>query len=137
MTIERLNCGRGEFQHWRKSIHNLLAYRRDQCRWWQSFGLWLWSNGNRLNGLVEFGSITNEEFVAAFQRHGMVGLRPIEITDVRVEVYKAVWSIALVEMEAQKGRYQPLKIAIEPVTVAVSTMPIVGNIMIEPQPVVL
>lgn len=69
----------------------------------------------------------------ALRRHGEVRLRAIAIENIRPEVYAAAMSISVVVPDLQeKGRYQPFKIAIEPVTVAVHAKSIVGKI--EPQP---
>jgi hypothetical protein len=112
----------------------LIGYQRRRCSWWKSLGLWLWWNGDRLSGLLELGSIKSEEFFAAFQRREVTALRPIGITDVRFEVYKAARSIVSVKIEKQ--RYQPLKVAIEPVRRRKPPMPTIDHNMVEPAPVI-
>jgi hypothetical protein len=105
-----------EFQRWRTSIHNAVCYRRRQCRWWRSVGVWGWWDGGLLRGVIELGSITSGEFTHAHQRHGSVRLRPIDIANVRVEVYESARLVARDMIGA--GRYQPVKIAMEPIAVA-------------------
>jgi hypothetical protein len=102
-----------EFQWWRTSIHNVVCYRRRQCRWWRSVGVWGWWDGGLLRGVIELGSITAEEFAQALRRHGPIGLRPVEVTSVRVAVYEAARTV--VRGVTRSGRYQFWKIAIAPV----------------------
>ena len=121
----------------RKSLHNLFGYRRRHSRWWRGVGLWGWWSGIGLHGLVELGSITATEFVSALRRLGEVSLRPLDSENVRVEVYRAARSASAVSRIDVAGRYQSLKIAIEPVTVAVTMVPIVGSKMIEALPIIV
>ncbi|PZR78019.1 MAG: hypothetical protein DI537_42565 [Stutzerimonas stutzeri] len=90
-----------------------------------------------MRGLVELGSITATEFISALQRQGAILLRPIAIETVRTEVYRAARSVSTSRRSDAAGRYQPVKIAIEPVSRAVSTVPIVGNTAIEALPVIV
>jgi hypothetical protein len=136
MTIGLSVSGPLEFFHERKSLHNLFGYRRRQSRRWRSTGLWGWWNGIGLHGLIELGSITATEFVSTLRHHGDVHLRPIAIEAVRTEVYRAAQSVSLSQRDAV-GRYQPVKIAIEPVIVAVSAVPIFGSRMIPPMPMIV
>lgn len=76
------------------------------------------------------------EFMRALRRHGDVRLRPLDIENVRTEVYRAARSVLPVQRMDATGRYQPMKIAIEPVTLAMSTIPTIGRAVVEPQPVV-
>ncbi|WP_377846786.1 hypothetical protein [Bosea sp. UC22_33] len=125
------------FEQRRKSIHNSVGYRRRQSRWWSSVGLWAWWNGIDLHGLLELGSITTTEFVSALRQHGDVRLRPIAIETVRIEVYRAAQSVSPSQRSDAAGRYQPVKISIEPMIAAVSAVPIVDIRMIEPMPVIV
>lgn len=124
------------FSQLRRSLHNSFGYRRRHSRWWRSVGLWAWWTGSGLHGLVELGSITGTEFASALRHHGDVRLRPIAIETVRTEVYRAGRSISTSLRDAG-GRYQPLKIAIEPVMMAASALPIVGSRMIPPMPMIV
>ncbi|BCB19224.1 hypothetical protein [Bosea sp. ANAM02] len=125
------------FEQLRRSIHNVIAYRRRQSRWWRSVGLWAWWNGSGLHGLVELGSITATEFAGALERYGDVRLRSITIEMVRAEVYRAAQSVSACPGPGGTGRYQPFKIAIEPVIVAARAKPLLGNVLIVPMPILL
>ncbi len=114
-----------------------MAYQRRRSRWWRSVGLWAWWTSIGLYGIVELGSITATEFVSALRHRGDVRLRPIAIETVRTEVYRAAQSVSLSQRGDAAGRYQPVKIAIEPVIVAVSAVPIVGSRMIPPMPMIV
>lgn len=118
-------------------MHNIIAYRRRQSRWWRSVGIWGWWNGTGLRGLVELGSITPTEFASALRRHGEIRLRPIKIENIRTEVYAAAMSVSAVAGIGSIGRYQSTKIAVEPVIIAVKSMPIGGSMMIEAMPVLV
>lgn len=137
VTIPGVAKSPHEFRRWRKAIHNVVAYRRRRSRWWRAVGLWGWWDGTGLHGLVELGSITATEFVSALRRLGEVSLRPLDSDNVRVEVYRAARSASAVSRIDVAGRYQSLKIAIEPVTVAVTMVPIVGSKMIEALPIIV
>lgn len=137
VTIGLSASGPLEFLHERKSLHNLFGYRRRQSRWWRTTGLWGWWNGIGLHGLVELGSITGTEFVSALRHHGDVRVRPIAIETVRTEVYRAAQSTSPSRRSDAAGRYQPWKIAIEPVIVAASAVPIVRSRMIAPMPMIV
>lgn len=124
-----------EFRNRRKSVHNSIAYRRRQSRWWRSFGLWLWSNRGQLTGLVELDSVTAEEFSRVVQRHGAVSVRPIDINTIRIEVYKA--ALMLTPPDGTPGRYQPLKIAIEPLRGSIFPISPETQRNIQPMPILL
>lgn len=114
-------------------MHNLISYQRRRCSWWNDFGLWLWLNENRLVGFAEFGSITPEEFLRAFRRHGAVSGHPIDMHSIREEVYGA----ALMMTTPSVGRYQAFRIAIEPVMLRVlPTSPNTVRVA-EPMPILL
>lgn len=125
-----------EFRYWRKAVRNALAYQRRRSRWWRSVGIWAWWDGLDLRGIVSLGSITTPEFMVTLQRHGEVHMRPIAIETVRAEVYAAAMSISAASFPKEPGRYQPFKIAIEPVTAAQRTVPTTGNILVEPLPII-
>ncbi|KQU49933.1 hypothetical protein ASG72_18125 [Bosea sp. Leaf344] len=121
-----------QFGQLRKSIHNAFCYRRRQCRWWSRVGIWGWWNGIGLRGLVELGSITATEFVSALQRQGAFRLLPIATETVRAEVYAAAMSVPASIRADGTGRYQPFKIAIEPVIVTTRSLPIPDSIGMMP-----
>lgn len=126
-----------EFLRWRTSMHNIVAYRRRQSRWWRSVGIWGWWDGTSLRGIVSLGSITSTEFISALRRHGEIRLRPIGAENIRTEVYAAAMSISAASGPREIGRYQRVKIAIEPVIIAVKSMPIDSGMMVEAMPVLV
>lgn len=137
MTIAGAASTPADFRYWRKSVHNTIAYRRRRSRWWRSVGIWAWWSGADLCGIIELGSITSTEFVSALRRHGEVRLRPVDIENARTEVYAAAMSVSALAGMGAAGRYQSLKIAIEPVTVTLCAIPIVGSMRIEALPVIV
>lgn len=91
-----------------------------------------------MHGLVELGSITAIEFVSALQRQGDIHLRPLDTANVRTEVYRAARSASTVAGLDATGRYQPLKVAIEPVTTTRKhPVPIIDDVMVEAMPVLV
>lgn len=114
----------------------MVAHQRRRSAWWRSTGFWGWWDGLDLRGIVSLGSVTATEFMIGLRRHGDVCLGPIEIENIRTEVYAAVMSISVGPGPQGTGRYQPFKIAIEPVAIAARTKPIIGNIVIEPLPII-
>lgn len=125
-----------DFRRWRRSLHNAVTYHRRRSRWWSSVGLWGWWNGTGLDGLVELGSVTATEFAGALRRHGDVRLRPIGIDVVRTEVYRAAQSVSTSQRGDAGGRYQPVKIAIAPVTAYFLTNGHIKPAWIEPLPLI-
>lgn len=90
-----------------------------------------------MRGLVELGSITATEFVSAMRRYGDVHVRPVALEQVRVEVYRAARSVSTLPRNASAGRYQPFKVAIEPVTNGTrNPLPTIDE-AIEPQPMLV
>uniref|UniRef100_A0A9E8CMD4 Uncharacterized protein n=1 Tax=Bosea sp. NBC_00436 TaxID=2969620 RepID=A0A9E8CMD4_9HYPH len=136
-TITCAASSPAEFRRWRRSLHNLIAYQRRRSSWWRSTGFWGWWDGTGLRGIVSLGSITSTEFISALRRHGEIHLRPIEIENIRTEVYAAAMSVSVAPGVKETGRYQPLKIAVEPVTVAACGKPILRSGMIVPMPILL
>ncbi len=135
VTIECSTQGEWEFRAWRKSIHNAVAYQRERSRWWRDFGLWGWHNGSDLHGIVALGSITKAEFMSAFRRHGDVRLRPVDIENVRIEVYAAALTVSDIPAPTWIARYQPIKITIEPLTASAFRTPKASNPVYEPMSV--
>lgn len=103
------------FGRWRTTIHNVVNYRRRQSRWWADFGIWLWWAGSSVRGIIKLGSITAEEFAIAFSRHGQACLGPMTNDDVRAEAYAAARSATRASAESDAGRFQSIKLAIQPV----------------------
>lgn len=135
-----INCPATEliqFQRWRTSIHNAFCYRRRQCRWWRTVGVWGWWDGDRLRGIISLGSITASEFDVALHRHGDVRLRPILIENIRTEVYAATRSMLSIQHGNAAGRYQPVKIAIAPGIDAAPSVAAVGSRMFAPMPMIV
>lgn len=126
------------FRRWRTSLHNGIAYRRRQSRWWRGVGAWGWWDGHRLRGVVSIGSVTETEFVSALRRLGDVHLRPLDTANVRTEVYRAARSASTVAGMDATGRYQPLKVAIEPVTITRKhPVLVIDDVMVEAMPVLV
>ena len=134
LTVERALAGPHEIDRLRRSAHNAVAYQRRRYRGWRSVGVWGWYGDADFHGIVELGSISTAEFVHTFRRRGEVRLRPIEIESLRSEVYGAALSVSA----EGKGRYQPLKVAIEPVmTTRKHPAPFIGDVMVEAMPVLV
>lgn len=100
------------FRQWRRSLHNVVAYRRNQCRWWHGVGIWGWWNGKDVCGIVGSGPVSITEFKQVVQKHGAVTLKPIAEDELRAEVYRAALAV---DEELSDRRYQSSKIAITPI----------------------
>lgn len=135
VTIAGAASSQNEYRHWRKSIHNCVTYRRSSSRWWPSVGFWGWWDGIGLRGVVSLGSVTPSELTSALRRHGDVRLRLIAAESVRTEVYAATRSISTAQAAERVGRYQSVKIAIEPVIIATRSIPIASDVVVEPMPI--
>lgn len=109
-NLTHISLGGAAFRQQRKSLHNSICYQRRQSRWWGGFGMWGWRNSAALRGIVILGSIPPPEFQRAVQRHGALELREIVPQAVREEVYRA----ACATSSAESGRYQTVKVSIEP-----------------------
>lgn len=138
LTVERAIAGPHEIDRLRKSAHNAVAYQRRRYRGWRSVGVWGWYGDADFHGIVELGSISTIEFLHTFRRRGEVRLRPIEIENLRTEVYTAALSASATPAVGGKGRYQPLKVAIEPVaTTRKRPVPVIDDVMVEAMPVLV
>lgn len=138
LTVERALAGPHEIDRLRRSAHNAVAYQRRRYRGWRSVGVWGWYGDADFHGIVELGSISTAEFVHTFRRRGEVRLRPIEIENLRTEVYTAALSTSATPAVGGKGRYQPLKVAIEPVaTTRKRPVPVIDDVMVEAMPVLV
>jgi hypothetical protein len=118
----------------RKAAHNAVAYQRRRYRHWREFGVWGWYVGGDFHGVVELGSISTTEFLHTFQRRGGVLLRPIDTEDLRNEVYSLARLVSAETGQNEAGRYQPFKIAIEPVNARRRAKQVADYVMIEPMP---
>jgi hypothetical protein len=136
--MERAVAGTHDIERLRRSAHNAVAYQRRRYRGWRSVGVWGWYNDADFQGIVELGSISTIEFTHTFRRRGEIRLRPIEAENLRAEVYAAARSVTATPISSGTCRYQPLKIAIEPVTTRTrNPVPIIDDPVIEPQPVLV
>lgn len=126
-----------DFRSQRKSIHNLLSHQRRRSTWWGTVGLWLWRGEDGLKGVVELGSVTEDEMATALRRHGAVTLRPIDAAGVRVQIYQAAFSPLHLPVGQRSRRYQAVSIAISPAVVVQRTMPIAYTAMIHPMPILV
>jgi hypothetical protein len=101
------------FDRWRVAVRNLIDHRRRACSWWKPFGLRAWlSADGAVRGLILPGSISDAECVSAFSRRWPTTLRPIELTTIREEIYRAVHPAVIAS--GGPGRYQPIKAMVEP-----------------------
>lgn len=105
-----------EFRTWRKAAHNALTYRRQQSRLWNSVGYWGWWNGADVLGVAELGSVATLEFISGFRRREAFRLLPIYPADIRAQVYTATRALSP-SLDSESGRYQAVKIAINPTSV--------------------
>lgn len=137
LTVERAIAGPHEIDQLRKSAHNAVAYQRGRYRGWRGVGVWGWYGDADFHGIVELGSISTAEFLHTFRRRGEVTLRPIEIENLRTEIYAAALSVSATPIAGGKGRYQPLKVAIEPVTTRKRPVPVIDDVMVEAMPVLV
>jgi hypothetical protein len=116
LTIEPNLAGIGEFSGWRTAIRNVVDYRRRQYRWWRGVGIWCWlSEDDCIRGIASIGSVTESEFCGAFANRWPVSVRPITPSNLRHVMYwEALRPSVIVEAGPQQGRYQHIKITIEP-----------------------
>lgn len=134
--MERAVAGPQDIERLRKAAHNAVAYQRRRYRGWRSVGVWGWYNDADFHGIVELGSVSTTEFIHTFRRRGEFRLRPIEAESLRNEVYAAARSVTVTPSGA--CRYQPLKIAIEPVMNRPRKPALtIDDLVVEPQPVLV
>ena len=135
--MERAIAGPQDIERLRRSAHNAVAYQRRRYRGWRSVGVWGWYNDADFHGIVELGSVTTTELIHTFRRRGEVWLQPVKIEDLRAEVYAAACSVSKASTAGGKGRYQPLKVAIEPLTTRKRLIPVIDDTMVEAMPVLV
>lgn len=115
VRMVRATSGPHDIIAMRRAAHNAIAYQRRRYRPWKQFGVWGWYVGGDFHGVIELGTISTTEFLHTFRRRGHIALRPIDCEDLRKEVYLAARLVSSITRPSESGRYQPLKIAIEPV----------------------
>jgi hypothetical protein len=116
MSIQPNVAEIGEFSGWRTAVRNTIDYRRGECRWWRDLGVWGWLGADgSVRGIVSLGSVTEGEFCGVFGRRWPISVRPITPTNLRHVIYwEAMRPSVIVEAGPQQGRYQHIKITIEP-----------------------
>lgn len=115
ITIEARLPDLTTFPGWRKAVRNLVDHRRRADIWWGEVGLWLWlAHDGTVRGIVSLGGVTEVEFATAFRRRWPVRVRPCAVGDVRQQVYFAIHPDRADVLEGLPGRYQRVKVAVEP-----------------------
>ena len=103
-----------EFRQWRISAWNILTYRRQVCRWWQSVSLRLWFCQGTVRGVVALGSITTTEFETAFGSRWPFTLRRIDPEALFDELYAVVRPGSIMQDDSDHARYQPRQMTVRP-----------------------
>ena len=102
-----------------------MDYRRQESRWWRDLGLWGWlGSDGHVRGIVNLGSVLEDEFLRAFGRRWPTTFRTIEVQDVRNEVYLAMRPGIIFDAGPHHSRYQRVRLCIEPSGKAISTKPV-------------
>ncbi len=115
VTIEAFLHDPTAFRSWRVRLRNVVDHRRRACRWWREVGLWLWLGADgRVRGIVSLGAVTEEEFIEVIERRWPTTLRPIDVEELRSEVYFAVRPGIIFDTGPHQGRYQAIRLAVEP-----------------------
>lgn len=106
--------GVAEFRHWRTKMRNVIDHRRRSSRWWCNLLLvcWLGVDGP-VRGILCPGAITGTEFVQSVGRRWTVTLRPVDASDLRLEVYGAMEPREIFG-EGGRGRYHFVRLAVWP-----------------------
>ncbi|MBL0406827.1 hypothetical protein JKG68_23055 [Microvirga aerilata] len=115
ITFTPTLTSQADFRSWRIQVRNVLDYRRRESRWWRDVGLWGWLNADgHIKGIASLGAILEDEFLHAFGRRWPTTLRAIDEKELRNEVYFSVRPSMIFNAGPHHGRYQHLKLAIEP-----------------------
>lgn len=101
-----------DFAHWRTAIRNFIDHRRRGCRWWRSvsFDLWLQVDGT-VRGVMLLGEIDAAEFVLALAGRWAVTMRPIDLSEVRTELFYALHPTRIADFGIAR-RYQSVRVTI-------------------------
>ena len=103
-----------EFAQWRTALRNFSDHRRRSCRWWRSVSLDLWLQADGMvRGVVRLGEIGADEFVAAFAGRWAVTMRPIDLSEVRTELFYALHPTRIADFGIAR-RYQGVRVTIGP-----------------------
>jgi hypothetical protein len=96
-----------EFRNWRIELRNIVDYRRRASRWWNTFSLRLWlSRDGCTRGVVNFGSVTEDEVLEVLGVRWSTTLRPVAPEGLRDELYTAVRPDVIMTDEPYHARYQ-------------------------------
>lgn len=115
VTIATSLADATQFSSWRKTARNLIDYRRRSSNWWRDTGMWLWlSRDTSVRGILTLGALTEDEFIAAFDRRWPTTIQPIEVKLLREHIYYAMRPAVVVVTSPGQRRYQPIGAALEP-----------------------
>lgn len=103
-----------EFTQWRTALRNFIDHRRRRCRWWRSVSLDLWLQADgTVRGVVRLGEINADEFVPDLADRWAVTMRPIDLGEVRVELFYALHPTRIADFGIAR-RYQGVRVTIGP-----------------------
>jgi hypothetical protein len=141
IEIDAAISSTADFRQWRVEARNIVDYRRRESRWWRDAGLWVWRcQDETVRGVATLGSVTSDEFIAAFDQRWPITLRPIEPAALMDEVI-SVTGPGSIFSGASLWRYQTTKFAVWPQRhkrpCAHSLLAIPVPPRIEPMPVML
>lgn len=78
-------------------------------------GMWIWlSHDASVRGIVTLGSLTEEEFIAAFGSKWPTTIQPVEARLLRQHIYHAMRPEIVAVTWPVERRYQPVSAAVEP-----------------------
>lgn len=97
----------------RTHLRNAVDHLRRRHPQWRNFSLSLWlTRTNQLQGIAALGTLGPAEVSEKLGSRWPITLRPIEVEDLRVEIYRTlrrVWA-----EEVAERRYQPVSLYVGP-----------------------
>ncbi|MBM1169626.1 hypothetical protein [Microvirga arabica] len=131
-----------EFVRWRISVWDVIAYRRQVCRWWHGVSLRIWlCRDQTIRGVVALGAITETEFQMAFGLRWPMILRRIEPETAGDVIVAVVRPNMIIADDPERARYQPRQMTVRPRRARMVPKPSVSvplyNPFDEPMPVLI
>jgi hypothetical protein len=113
ITLALIDPSQEGYRRARVEIRNRLDYLRRKSPVWRSFGLHLYlcADGS-FRGIAALGGMGPQEVVGGLARRWPMTLRPISVSDLRVEIYRAARVVSTVG--PHQGRYWPRRLSISP-----------------------
>jgi hypothetical protein len=131
-----------EFGRWRADVWNIIAYRRQICRWWRGVSLRVWlCQDQTVRGVVALGAITESEFQTALGSRWFLTLHPIPTGSLADLLFQIVRPGSIMADDPGYARYQHRQMTVRPSRARAAPEPVASvrlvDLFDEPMPMLI